>query len=430
MNVDEITLRAADAAAPHTIWGRIAAIDSGAIRVSGLNGLARIGDRIGVGGEIAGEIVSINGHEILAIPDSDMSGVAVGARATLHRARGVRPSGAWIGKMLNSHGAYFEGGAPARGDQELPLTPPPLPVSMRRGLGPRVNTGLAALDTFLPLCRGQRIGLFAGAGVGKSSLLTSLAIGVEADVVVLALIGERSREAKEFVHNVLAAAGDKRIVAIVSTCDESAAAKRRAALLAMTTAEYFRDRGEHVLLLFDSITRYADAHREIGLTAGETPSLRAYPPSTTRTLSALAERAGPGAGAAGDITAIFSVLVAGSDMDEPVADMMRGVLDGHIVLDRAIAERGRYPAIDVRRSVSRSLPGAASKEENAQLAEARSLIASYEEAAAMIQTGLYAQGSDPVIDRAIKLWPALDRFVAEDSPSCDDSYRKLNSLLS
>ncbi|HXI87713.1 MAG TPA: hypothetical protein VNH64_09655, partial [Parvularculaceae bacterium] len=284
-------------------------------------------------------------------------------------------------------------------------------------------------DTFLPLCRGQRIGLFSGSGVGKSTLIADLAKGVEADVVVLALIGERSREVREFVEETLGEEGRRRAVVIVSTCDDPAPVKRRAAFLAMTTAEYFRDLGLHVLLLFDSITRFADAHREIGLAAGETPSLRAYPPSTTRMIAALAERAGPGVGEAGDITAIFSVLVAGSDMDEPVADMVRGILDGHVVLDRGIAERGRFPAIDIRRSVSRSLPKAASPKENALLAEGRALIAAYEEASTMIQTGLYAKGSDPTIDRAIAVWPRLDAFTGEDSPNCGESYARLETIL-
>jgi flagellum-specific ATP synthase len=200
--------------------------------------------------------------------------------------------------------------------------------------------------------------------------------------------------------------------------------------MAVSTAEYFRDQGLHVLLLFDSLTRFADAHREIALTAGETPSLRAYPPSTFRAIAALAERTGPGVGVAGDITAVFSVLVAGSDMDEPVADMVRSILDGHVVLERSIAERGRFPAVDIRRSVSRSLPKAARPDENILLGKARRLIAAYDDAAAMIQTGLYASGSDSVIDEAIRVWPQLDAFVSATSASCEESFQKLKEALS
>ena len=412
-----------------TIWGQISAIDSGAIRISGVDGLVRIGDQVEIEGRLAGEIIAIDGRCAVAMPCGSLGGVAIGARASVYKDHGARPSAAWLGRVLNGFGEAFDGAPAPRGERLMSLTPPPLPVSARRGLGARVATGLAAFDTFLPLCRGQRVGLFAGSGVGKSSLLADLAKGVDADVVVLALIGERSREVRDFVEETLGAEGRSRAVVIVSTCDEPAPVKRRAALLAMTTAEYFRDLGKHVLVLFDSVTRFADAYREIGLTAGETPSLRAYPPSTFRTVAGLAERAGPGAGEAGDITAVFAVLVAGSDMDEPIADMMRSILDGHVVLDRAIAERGRFPAIDIRRSVSRSLPKAASAEENRLLSDGRALIAAYEEAATMIQTGLYTKGGDPTIDRAVAVWPELDRFVGSGSPNCEEAFAALRKIL-
>jgi flagellum-specific ATP synthase len=200
--------------------------------------------------------------------------------------------------------------------------------------------------------------------------------------------------------------------------------------MALATAELFRDQGRHVLLMVDSLTRFAEAHREIALTAGEAPSLRAFPPSTANLIAALCERAGPGAFGKGDITAIFSVLVAGSDMDEPVADITRGVLDGHVVLDRGIAERGRFPAVDVRRSVSRSLPGIASAEENALLARLRRVLTAYENAALMIQSGLYAPGSDPAVDEAIALWPGIDAFFAERAPDgVAASFERLRAIL-
>ncbi len=412
------------------IWGKVDAIDSGVVHISGLHGVACIGDRVKIEGPriATGEVISIEDDHVSAMPNSSLSGITLGARVHIHHDDGARPHNAWLGRVLNAFGEAFDGTPVPKGTHVLSLCPVPLAASERRGLGARINTGLAPFDTFLPLCRGQRIGLFAGSGVGKSTLIADLAKGVEADVVVIALIGERSREIREFAEQTLSEKHRTRSVIIVSTCDEPAPSKRRAALLAMTTAEYFRDQGLHVLLLFDSITRFADAHREIGLTAGETPSLRAYPPSTTRTIAALAERAGPGIGAAGDITAVFSVLVAGSDMDEPVADMVRGILDGHVVLDRSIAERGRFPAINIRRSVSRSLPHAASQDENQLLSKGRELIAAYEEAATMIQTGLYAKGSDPTIDRAIELWPQLDRFVGEKFNSCTDSFQHLSNI--
>ncbi|MER2507305.1 MAG: FliI/YscN family ATPase, partial [Amaricoccus sp.] len=301
----------------------------------------------------------------------------------------------------------------------------------RKGLGARLATGLSVFDTILPLARGQRIGVFAGSGVGKSTLLADLARGIEADVVVLGLIGERGRELRDFVDNVLGPVGMARSVVVAATSDQAPLIKRRAAWMAMAVAEVFRDQGRHVLLLIDSLTRFAEAHREIALTAGEAPSLRGFPPSTANLIASLCERAGPGPFGKGDITGVFSVLVAGSDMDEPIADISRGVLDGHVVLDRAIAERGRFPAIDVRRSVSRSLPRIATETENAQLARMRRVLTAYENAALMIQTGLYAPGSDPAIDEAIKLWPALDAFFTTTAPEgVADSFARLGALLS
>jgi flagellum-specific ATP synthase len=279
----------------------------------------------------------------------------------------------------------------------------------------RLPTGIAVFDTLLPLVRGQRLGLFAGSGVGKSSLLAKFARGVAADVVVIALVGERGRELREFTTQVLGVEGLARSVVIAATSDQSPLVRRRCPWAAMAVAEHFRDQGLHVLFLADSITRFAEAHREIALAGGEEASMGGYPPSVAHAIMSLAERAGPGSEGVGDITAVFSVLVPGSDMDEPVADILRGVLDGHVVMDRKIAERGRYPAIDLLRSVSRSLPAAASAEENALIAEARRLLGSYDRAELMIQAGLYVSGSDPLVDRAIRLWPMLDAFLAEDS---------------
>jgi flagellum-specific ATP synthase len=421
--------QAAAAIRTTAVYGRVAALEGGAICIEGLEGFATLGDYVDIDGRLAGEVIAVDERRTLALPMRELSGVRVGARAELTVNPGARPCAAWLGKVLNAFGRSFDGAPIEEGSVERPLSAAAAPPSARRGVGVRVNTGLAAFDTFLPLCRGQRIGLFAGSGVGKSTLLASLARGVDADIVVCALIGERSREVREFVEETLGPEGRARSVVVASTSEDPAPVKRRAALLAMTIAEHFRDQGKHVLLLFDSVTRFADAWREIGLTAGETPSLRAYPPSTFRTISGLAERSGPGSGSAGDITAIFTVLVAGSDMDEPVADMMRGILDGHVVLERAIAERGRFPAIDVRRSVSRALPKAATPDENAALGEARGLIAAYEEAAMMIQSGLYARGADPVIDRAIEVWPALDAFVGAPSANCEEAFQRLGAIL-
>ena len=300
----------------------------------------------------------------------------------------------------------------------------------RRSLGARLETSMGAFNTLLPVVRGQRLGLFSGSGVGKSSLLAHFASHMEADVIVIALVGERGRELRNFVENVLGPEGMARSVVVAATSDQSPLLRRRCALSAMSVAEHFRDQGKHVLLLADSITRFAEAHREIAVASGEAASLRGFPASTSHTIMSLCERAGPGLEGSGDITAIFSVLVAGSDMEEPIADIMRGVLDGHIILDRAIAERGRYPAIDVVRSVSRSLPEAASEKENHLIATARRLLGSYDENALMIRAGLYSAGSDPVLDIAIKAYSDLDRFVAtQERLGTVNSFKRLELIL-
>jgi flagellum-specific ATP synthase len=281
----------------------------------------------------------------------------------------------------------------------------------------------------LPLVRGQRIGLFAGSGVGKTQLLGQLARAVEADVVVLALVGERGRELREFVEDVLGPEGMARAVVVTATSDQSPLMRRRTVPAALCVAEHFRDQGHHVLFLCDSLTRHAEAHREIALASGEPPSLRGFPPSTAHQIMTLAERAGPGAEGQGDITAVFTVLVAGSDMEEPVADTLRGVLDGHVILERSIAERGRFPAVDLLRSVSRSLPGAATAAENAQITELRRLLGAWERVEMMVQAGLYAAGSDPLSDRAIKLWPRIEAFLAgAGAHNIAESFERLRKL--
>jgi flagellum-specific ATP synthase len=289
---------------------------------------------------------------------------------------------------------------------------------------------LAVFNTLLPIVRGQRVGLFAGSGVGKSTLLAKLATGLRADMVVIAMIGERSREVREFVERVLGPEGMKRAVIVAATSDQSPLVRRRCAWTAMAVAEHFRDKGLHVLFLADSITRFAEAHREVALAMGETGSLQGYPPSTGHLITSLCERAGPGAGESGDMTAVFSVLVAGSDMEEPIADILRGVLDGHVVLDRKIAERGRFPSIDLLRSVSRALPVAASPSENELLAKARKLMGTFDRSEMMIQAGLYSQGSDANIDAAIDCWPKLDAFLAEaELHSIDASFERLRACV-
>lgn len=413
--------------------GRVEDLGRGTLAVTGLEDVALLGDRVAIRSAIGvtgGEIVGLARSGALVLPDGPMEGAALGDPVELIGAASISPDACWIGRILDPYGRPLDGRPLLRGAQPRALRAAPPPAAQRRRLGGRLATGTAVFDTLLPLVRGQRIGLFAGSGVGKSSLLAKFARGVEADLVVIALIGERGRELREFTEHVLGPEGMARSIVVTATSDQPALTRRRCAWTAMAVAEHFRDQGLHVLLLADSVTRFAEAHREVAVASGEAASLRGYPPSTAHTIMALAERAGPGPEGAGDITAVFSVLVAGSDMEEPVADILRGVLDGHVVMDRAIAERGRFPAIDLLRSVSRSLPEAATAEENRLIADCRRFLAAYDRAEMMIQAGLYVKGSDPVVDQAIRLWPALDGFLAEDAPDgVAASFRRLATCL-
>ncbi len=410
--------------------GRITEIARGALRVAGLHDKARQGDRLRIGA-MGAEVLQLSSTDLLALTEGPAEGLAIGTAVELIGPADIAPDNAWIGRIIDPYGRPLDGRPLLRGELARTLQGAAPPAAQRRRLGARLSTGVAVFDTLLPLVRGQRIGLFAGSGVGKSSLLAKFARGVSADIVVIALIGERGRELRDFTEKVLGSAGMARSVVVAATSDQSPLTRRRCALTAMAVAEHFRDQGLHVLLLADSITRFAEAHREVAIAAGEKAELRGFPPSLNQAIMGLAERAGPGPEHAGDITAVFSVLVAGSDMEEPLADILRGVLDGHVVLDRKIAERGRFPAIDLLRSVSRSLPEAASVEENALIGEARRLLGAWDRAELMIQAGLYSKGSDPVIDTAMQVWPALDSFLSEDAPAdgVAGSFRRLATVL-
>lgn len=414
--------------------GRVEAVRGNVIRVSGLAAHAGIGDHLVLrrqsGRPLAGEVLQIDRDHVDMLPETAPDGAAIGDPVALHRAPEFSPGDHWIGRVIDPWGQPLDGLPLIRGaTPRNPVAPPP-PAAARRPLGPRLSTGLAVLNTILPIVRGQRIGLFAGSGVGKSRLLAQLARHMAADIVVIALIGERGREVGEFVARVLGPEGMRRAVVVAATSDQSALTRRRCGWAAMAVAEHFRDAGRNVLYLADSITRFAEAHREVAVAAGEAPALRGYPPSVTPLITALCERAGPGCDRQGDITAVFSVLVAGSDMDEPVADILRGVLDGHVVLDRDIAERGRFPAIDVGRSVSRSLPDAATEAENDLILQARRLLGAYEASEVMIRAGLYAEGTDPILDQAVRLWPELDGFFGRSDPAgIEDSFARLGLIL-
>lgn len=414
--------------------GRVVRVHGGVVAVKGLEGRARIGDRLKFmrsGDDVLwAEVVQLEKDQVIALPEGPLDGIHLGARATLFDPITLAPEDYWIGRVISPDGIPLDGRPLLPGAQPRPLQSAPPAPAERRAMGARLNTGMTVTNTFLPLVRGQRMGLFAGSGVGKSSLLGHLARHMEADVIVIALIGERGRELRHFLEEVLGSEGLRRAIVVAATSDQSPLQRRRCAWSAMTVAEHFRDAGKSVLLVADSVTRFAEAHREVAVAAGEAPVLRGYPPSTAHLIMSLCERAGPGTMGQGDITALFSVLVAGSDMEEPIADILRGVLDGHMVLDREIAERGRYPAIDVLRSVSRSLPAAATDAENALIAEARRLLSVYDNNAMMIRAGLYTQGTDKEVDQAIANWAELDGFLAKtETQDCSHSFKQLDLLL-
>jgi flagellum-specific ATP synthase len=404
---------------PVVLEGRVTGVSGLIADVDGLSAHVSVGDRLILstrsGQRVAAEVIGFRRGLTQAMPFGPLNGVGPGSSA-FFEGRGASAASSsmlavsddWIGRVLDPLGRPLDKRGPLPiGAYSRPACSPPPDATERARLGPRLDVGVRALNCFAACRQGQRLGLFAGSGVGKSSLLAMLARYTACDVAVLALVGERGREVREFLEDDLGDAGLARSVVVVATSDSPPLLRRQAAYTAMTVAEHFRDDGKSVLLLMDSITRYCLALREIGLSAGEPPATRGYPPSVFAELPRLLERAGPGLerenGAAGYITALFSVLVEGDDQNEPVADAVRGILDGHIVLDRRIAEGGRYPAIDVLRSLSRAVPGCNAPEENALARKARALLALYADMADMVRLGAYRPGSDPSVDEAVAL---------------------------
>lgn len=428
-------VRAALAALPPwTVSGRVAAIGATWATVRGLDGLARLGDWATVGDAgVGAEVIGLGADGTRIAPCGSFAGVAVGAIARLGAgARRLAAGPAWLGRVIDPHGKALDGGpAPIPDGPARPLDADPPPAFERRPLGDRMGTGVRVLDLFAPLCRGQRLGLFAGSGVGKSTLVAQLARGAQADAVVLALVGERGREVGQFLTRDLPPPLRARTLTVVATSDQPALLRRDAARAALAAAEALRDRGMHVLLLFDSLTRFALAERDLALAAGELPASRGTPASVFASLARLVERAGPGAPGQGDITALFAVLVEGGDHDEPIADAARGLLDGHVVLDRGIAEAGRFPAVDVLRSVSRALPGAHAAGELAIMLRARRLLAAHADLAELIRLGAY-RGGDPLVDEAVAKLPAIEAVLAQrpdDASTPDEAFAALARAL-
>jgi len=416
---------------PTRAVGRVTELGRNHVLVSGLQDAASIGDRVRIGERLFGEVLRVEDGGVSVMPEGPTDGLHLNQPVIHVGAQAIAPDTAWLGRVIDPDAQPMDGRPLRSGGVAYPLMAPPPAPAHRRGLGERLETGLAAFDTLLPIVRGQRVGLFSGSGVGKSRLIASLAEGISADVVVIGLIGERGREVRDFVEDTLGHGGLKRTVVIAATSDRPALTRARCAWAMMATAEYFRDQGAHVAVLADSITRFAEAQRDVAAAAGEPFGPGGFPASMAQMVMALAERAGPGCNGQGDITAILSVLVAGSDMEGQIADIMRGVLDGHVVLTRDIAERGRFPAIDLLRSVSRSLPTAATDAEVELISRARRLLGAYDRAELMLQAGLYSKGSDPLVDAAVAVWPKLDAFIGERSKDgIEASFDRLAGILS
>jgi len=383
---------------PYVVEGRVAGLAGISLSLDGLAAFAAIGDRVQLqppqGGSVLAEIAAFHGQRAEAIALGPLSGLAPGLPARLLGPPALAVSEDWLGRVLDPMGRPLDGGLPPAPGLARRSTHAAAPSAGQRArLGARLGLGVRVMDLFTPVRRGQRLGLFAASGVGKSTLMAMLAGGVEADVVVFALVGERGRELREFLEDDLGPERMARSVVICATSDSAAPLRREAAYAAMTVAEHFRDNGQQVLLLMDSVTRFALALREIGLAVGEPPATRGFPPSVFTELPRLLERAGMGEeGNDGAITALFTVLVEGDDHDEPVADAVRGILDGHVVLDRRIGEAGRYPPVDVLRSVSRSMPGVLGAEERALVSRARKLLSLHFEARDLLRLGAWRPG--------------------------------------
>jgi flagellum-specific ATP synthase len=418
------------------IYGRVVGVRGLMVEVAGPLHVMSVGARViieSAAKSIPCEVIGFTGNNALLMPFAPLDGVRRGCRAIVSSVAGaVRPSAGWLGRVVNALGEPIDGKGPLlQGASPCPFRNAPPLAHARQRVGAPLDLGIRALNTFLTCCRGQRLGIFSGSGVGKSVLLGMLARNVTADVTVIGLVGERGREVQEFLQDDLGPAGLARSVVVVSTSDEPALMRRQAAHVTLAIAEYFRDEGKDVLVLMDSVTRFAMAQREIGLSAGEPPTAKGYTPTVFTELPRLLERAGPGT-EQGTITGIFTVLVDGDDHNEPIADAVRGILDGHIVMERSIAERGRYPAINILKSVSRTMPRAADPAFLPVITKARQVMATYADMEELIRLGAYRAGTSEEVDEAIRLHKPLEAFLAqnkEEATGLAEGYRRLAEIV-
>ena len=427
-----------DALPDYQVFGRVTGVQGLLIEVAGIERHLSVGGRCYVMARgdrrVLCEVVGFRDGKGLLLPFSTLEGIGLGCKVEVAEAQPtIAPNAGWLSRVVNALGEPIDGKGPLpMGEKPQLIRSPPPPAHTRKRVSGKLDLGVRALNTFLTCCRGQRMGIFAGSGVGKSVLMSMIARYTSADISVIGLIGERGREVQEFIHDDLGPEGLARSVVVVATSDEAPLMRRQAAYVTLAVAEYFRDQSKDVLCLMDSVTRFAMAQREIGLSAGEPPTTKGYPPTTFAELPKLLERAGPGETGKGSITGLFTVLVDGDDHNEPIADAVRGTLDGHIVLERSIAERGRFPAINILRSVSRTMPACNNDKENDIVQRARRYLAAYENMAEMIRLGAYRKGANKEVDEAMNFYGPIEEFLRQNKAERDDlagGYAKLAKIL-
>ncbi|GIF06074.1 FliI/YscN family ATPase [Actinoplanes siamensis] len=424
-------MRSAIAAARPSVSGRVTGAVGLRVTVSGLE--ARVGELLQIGegpDAVLAEVAALDGQQLNCLPLGPIAGIGAGtpAKSTGGPLRiAVGPD--LRGRILDGLGRPMDGGPPLRG--ELVSIDQAPPSAMERQLVDRpMSLGVRVLDTLVPCGRGQRIGIFAGSGVGKSTLMSMITRGTSAELNVVALVGERGREVREFIEHDLGEEGLARSVVVIATSDTPPLVRLRAGSVATRIAEYYRDEGSDVLLMMDSVTRAAMAQREVGLSVGEPPATRGYPPSVFAMLASLLERAGPGA--RGSITGLYTVLVEGDDHNEPIADAARSILDGHIVLDRKLATAGHFPSIQALDSISRVANKITTREQRADAAELRRLMAAHREVRELVEIGAYVPGTNPEADRANAAWPRISAFLRQDLDervTAEGAWAALRALL-
>ncbi|KKO48184.1 ATP synthase [Arsukibacterium sp. MJ3] len=417
------------------------AVSGHLVRVVGLT-LEATGCRAAIGqpclvesarGAILAEVVGFANDRLFLMPQDDIAGVVPGAKVTpvIHY-KGVPLSLNLLGRVIDGVGKPLDGKGPINATEFSKGKGKPINPLLRRPVKQPLDVGVRAINSIITVGKGQRMGLFAGSGVGKSVLLGMMTRGTAADVIVVGLVGERGREVKEFIDEILGDAGKARSVVIAAPADVSPLMRLKGCETAVQVAEYFRDQGLDVLLLIDSITRYAQAQREIALAVGEPPATKGYPPSVFAKLPALVERAGNGSGQQGSITAFYTVLSEGDDLQDPIADASRAILDGHIVLSRTLADSGHFPAIDIEKSISRVMPAVTSAEHQQLARQVKQLYASFQQSKDLIAIGAYVRGSDPQLDQAISLMPKINTFLQQgmtDVVPYDESLMALSQVM-